>query len=146
MLGFEEIEPGLMRRTGDTDDRASIVRRYIEGGPPNVHPAGAGQAVEDAVVDGWDVGAGPVAGQPADDAAGVAGEQTGAGAVPLEPRLSGAAAGIAAMTGEAYDNLGLTPLFDANPSERLTFRRWRQLQPQRLARREASTEAGEQLN
>lgn len=99
-IGFEQ-DGDVLRWKGDTDDRATLVRRYLEGGPAAIRPEGTSENVDAAAISSGaavggalEEGRGPVSqgdagapAQPADDAS--------------EPGIRGAALTLRTMSADA---------------------------------------------
>ena len=80
-----------MQWKDDTDDRATLTRRYLEGGPAAIHPAGASENVEAAEISGCNEGGETTEAGRADDTGDSFEASPEPAADAFEPSLRGAA-------------------------------------------------------
>lgn len=113
-IGFEQ-DGDVLRWKGDTDDRATLVRRYLEGGPALIRPGGTSENVDAAVASGFAEGGDAVEDGGEPDAQRDAAAPAEPADDKFEPGVRGAALTLKTMSADAYENMGLMPLFNVNP-------------------------------
>ena len=113
-IGFEQ-DGDVLRWKGDTDDRATLVRRYLEGGPALIRPGGTSENVDAAVASGFAESGDAVEDGGEPDAQRDAAAPAEPADDKFEPGVRGAALTLKTMSADAYENMGLMPLFNVNP-------------------------------